>query len=388
MTSMAEWLFWGCAGMTAYSYAGYPVLLTLWTSLRGETPEDEAPGDRPLPRLSLIVPAYNEEQVIARKIRNSLELDYPEALLEIVVVSDGSSDATESVARAAAGGRVRLVFLENRRGKTACLNAVLPDLRGEILVFTDANAYFRADALRNLVRRFQDPRIGCVMGQLEYFREGPLNASLGEGLYWRYENFIKDRESRLGSTIVGNGAIYAMRRVLCAPLPERVEADVANPLLALRGGYRVVFERAARCQERAASTVREEFCRKTRIITNQITTYLHGARCFSPLPAMAWFQIISHKVLRWMVPLFLTGIFVACLAGGGGPFWSSLLGLQALFYAMALAGWILESRGRALPKQIFLPYYFCAVNAASVKGIADFLRGRHPVVWEKAASTR
>src|SRR5262249_44678922 len=156
-------------------------------------------------RVSMIIPAYNEEQVIERKIRNSIELDYPAELLEIVVVSDGSSDATESLAREAAGDRARLVFLENRQGKTACINAVLPELRGDLVVFTDANAYFHPDALRELSRPFRNPRIGCVMGELRYAQEGSLNSSLGEGLYWRYENFIKQRESRLGSTIVGNG---------------------------------------------------------------------------------------------------------------------------------------------------------------------------------------
>ncbi len=387
----ASAIFWGCLGLTAYVYAGYPLLLSAWSLVRGG-PDPEAErggaGDDDLPRVSLIIPAYNEEEVIARKIQNSLELDYPRDLLEIVVVSDGSSDATETMARQAAGDRARLVFLEDRRGKTACINSVLPDLRGSLVAFTDANAYFLPDALRELARPFRDPRIGCVMGELRYARGDSLNSSLGEGLYWRYENFIKERESRLGSTIVGNGAIYAMRKSLCRVLPEEVEADVANPLLALAGGYRVVFRREAQCWELPAATVREEFHRKTRIITNQIASYLFGWRGFHPLPAGAVLQILSHKVLRWMVPFFLAGVFFGSLSARGSAGMAGALGLQTLFYLAALGGWGVESLNRRVPRPLFLPYYFCSVNAASVKGMLDFGLGRRKAVWEKATSTR
>jgi cellulose synthase/poly-beta-1,6-N-acetylglucosamine synthase-like glycosyltransferase len=382
-------LFWGSLGLAAYAYAGYPLLLSAWSGLKPASGPEPGGQDMPaLPRLSMIIPAYNEEQVIARKIRNSLDLAYPSDLLEIVVVSDGSSDATEAHAREAAGNRARLVFLEDRQGKTACINAVLPGLLGEIVVFTDANAYFHPDALRELVRPFTDPRIGCVMGELRYAQEGSLNSSLGEGLYWRYENFIKERESRLGSTIVGNGAIYAMRRTLCRGLPREVEADVANPLLALSAGCRVVFERKARCHEQPAETVREEFGRKTRIITNQIASYLYGWREFRPMPASAVFQILSHKVMRWLVPFFLAGMLAGSAASRSGPLLDGLLAMQLLFYGAALAGWGMESRNWAVPRLLFLPYYFCAVNFASVKGMADFALGRRRVIWEKAAGTR
>jgi cellulose synthase/poly-beta-1,6-N-acetylglucosamine synthase-like glycosyltransferase len=326
--------------------------------------------------------------VIARKIRNSLELDYPAGRLEIVVVSDGSSDATEETARRSAGGAVRLVFREDHEGKTACINAILPDLRGEIVAFTDANAFFRRDALRYLTAPFADPMVGCVMGELEYAREDSPNSRSGEGLYWRYENLLKERESRLGSTIVGNGAIYALRRELCRPLPREVEADVVNPLLALAAGRRVVFERRARCEEKAAATAREEFSRKTRIITNQITSYLFGWRELRPLPGTALFQILSHKLLRWLVPVFLGGVLAGSILMSGTAAGRWLLGAQAVFYLAAAAGWILETGGRKVPRVLFVPYYFCVVNAASLKGMADFLGGRRRVIWEKAPSTR
>ncbi|MCI0567249.1 MAG: glycosyltransferase family 2 protein [Acidobacteria bacterium] len=389
--SAAELLFLGCIGIIVYTYFGYPLVLIVWTGLKRADPEASAPPgtDMGRPSVSMIIPAYNEEAVIARKIRNSLELDYPSDRLEIVVVSDGSSDATERVAREAAGGRIRLVFREDHQGKTACLNAVLPDLTGQIVVFTDANAFFLRDALTRLVAHFSDPRVGCVMGELNYRNEGSLNAALGEGLYWRYENFIKERESRLGSTIVGNGAIYALRRSLCLPLPLEVEADVANPLLALRAGYRVIFDRGARCWERAAGTVQEEFGRKTRIITNQLATYLYGFRQLAPLPAAALFQIFCHKFLRWLVPFFLAGVALASAAESNvSALWGWILGLQGAFYSLAVVGWAVEVGGRTVPKPLFVPYYFCAVNAAAVKGILDFVLGRRRIVWEKAASTR
>jgi cellulose synthase/poly-beta-1,6-N-acetylglucosamine synthase-like glycosyltransferase len=389
--SAAEILFWGCLSLTAYTYFGYPLIISLWAAFKGSDEGGSIPAgtETERPRVSLIIPAYNEEMVIARKIQNSLELDYPSDRLEIVVVSDGSNDATERVAREAAGDRIRLVFMENHQGKTACLNAVLPGLTSQIVVFTDANAYFLRDALTRLVTHFRDPHVGCVMGELQYRSGGSLNAALGEGLYWRYENFIKERESKLGSTIVGNGAIYALRRSLCVSLPLQVEADVANPLLALRAGYRVIFDRGARCWERAAGTVREEFGRKTRIITNQLATYGYGLRQLSPLPAGALFQIFSHKILRWLVPFFLAGVLLASVAeSSGSVLWRLSLGLQGVFYSMAMAGWVLELSGRPVSKLLFVPYYFCAVNTASLKGMLDFALGRRHVVWEKAASTR
>lgn len=388
--SFSDLVFWSCATLTLYTYVGYPLLLAASTAGRYRKGDGESvdPGWES-PPVSMIIPAYNEEQVIARKIQNSLELDYPAAKLEIVVVSDGSIDATEKMAREAAGQRVRLVFRADHQGKTACINAVLPGLSGEIVVFTDANALFFPDAMRRLAAPFCDSSIGCVMGELQYRREDSLNSSLGEGLYWRYENFIKERESRLGSTIVGNGAIYAMRRSLCRSLPLQVEADVANPLLALRAGSRVVFERRARCWERAAGTVREEFGRKTRIITNQIVTYLCGSRDWAPLSVGAAFQITSHKVLRWLVPLFLVGMFLAsAVEAEASATFRWLLALQGAFYLLAVGGWLWESLGGQVPRLLFVPYYYCAVNAASLKGILDFLLGKRYVVWEKAASTR
>ncbi len=388
--SAAAWIFWGCAVMAIYAYFGYPALLWIRVRLRREgTPSSGERRETAVshPPVSLIIPAYNEEAVIAQKIRNSLDLEYPAAKLEIVVVSDGSNDATEAVARQSAGDRVKLVFRQDREGKTACLNAVLGELSGDLFVFTDANAFFHPDALRRLVAPFADPGVGCVMGILEYRREGSLNASLGEGLYWRYENLLKELESRLGSTIVGNGAIYAMRRRLCRPLPREAEADVAYPLLALRSGFRVVFERRARCWERAASSVREEFGRKTRIITKQIATYRHPAAGGGPLPGGALFQILSHKVARWLVPLALGGMFVASAAADSRLLRATWLA-QAAFYVLAGAGALLESLGRRIPRICFVPYYFCAVNAASVKGMLDYARGERGVVWEKAPSTR
>jgi cellulose synthase/poly-beta-1,6-N-acetylglucosamine synthase-like glycosyltransferase len=179
-----------------------------------------------------------------------------------------------------------------------------------------------------------------------------------------------------------------MRRTLCRVLPREVEADVANPLLALSAGRRVIFLRSARCWERPAETVGEEFHRKTRIINNQITSYLYGWRDFRPLPLGAVFQILSHKVLRWLEPFFLAGLLAATVVLRGTPLLDGILALQVVFYLAAMGGWTLERAGRPVPRPLFLPYYFCAVNMASIKGMADFALGRHRAVWEKAASTR
>src|SRR5262245_41925763 len=254
------------AAAALYTYAGYPLLVRRLAPLSGGDPPQAPPGWTP-PTVSILIAAYDEETTIAEKIRDCCALEHPEGRVEIVIVSDGSADRTVSRAREAAMGApagTRVVVLEDprRRGKALCINDAAAASTGEILVFTDANSRLGRDALRWLLAPFSDPRTGCVVGELVYENTGDPAVSRGEGLYWRYDNAIKEAESRLGRAITANGGLYALRRNLFLPLLPHLSGDALDPLRALAAGTRCWFERRAHATERAAESFREEYGRK------------------------------------------------------------------------------------------------------------------------------
>jgi cellulose synthase/poly-beta-1,6-N-acetylglucosamine synthase-like glycosyltransferase len=361
--------------------------------------------------MSILIPAYNEEEVIAEKIGNCLALDYPPERLEITVLSDGSTDRTVERARAAVsaaqGGveetpshraTVRVIEHPSRRGKTAVLNEAVPEASGEIVIHTDANSMLASDALTRIAVPFQDPRVGCVVGQLLYTNTDELAVSGGEGLYWRYENFIKESESHLGSTITANGGIYALRRAVFEPLPLHIAGDAADPLIVLRRGGISLFERRAKAYERAAATLREEFGRKKRIITQGLGAYVWMRGLLSPLRPWPAFELLSHKLLRWVVPIGLLAalaVNTAVVVMGRSLLFELLLVGQVAFYLVALAGIALASRRARRPEPAALPVrlaslagYFCVVNAAALGALWAFARGVKLPTWEKSTSTR
>jgi cellulose synthase/poly-beta-1,6-N-acetylglucosamine synthase-like glycosyltransferase len=381
-------LFWILIGLSLYAYAGYPLLLWVATRLRGGAPGGTAPAMASWPRVSVMLPAYNEAAVIEARIRNLLALDYPAGRIEIIVGSDASGDRTAEIARGFSASGVRLVEAEHRSGKTALLNRMLERASGEVIAYTDANCAWEPEALKRLVAHFADPSVGCVIGELRYVNDDEPAVAGGEGLYWRYENAVKEMESRLGGTLVANGSIYALRRSLARPLPAEISDDSVNPLLVLRDGYRVRFERRAVAREKAAKRLGEEFRRKARMVTRQLGTLMHVRGFLSPFHPVLAFRLLSHKLLRWQVPVLLiaAGIVNLLLLDRGLFQWTLLGGI--LFLLLAAAGGWRVARGRAAPVWMRLPAYFCVVNAAALKGTADFLLGRRRAVWRVSESTR
>jgi cellulose synthase/poly-beta-1,6-N-acetylglucosamine synthase-like glycosyltransferase len=274
-------------------------------------------------------------------------------------------------------------------GKSAVLTAAMPEVRGEIVAFTDANSRFEPEALRALVAPFQDSTVGCVVGELTYINTDNPRVNRGEGLYWRYENAIKRLESDLGSTIVANGSIYAVRRALIRVLPTHVDFDSMLPLQVLRGGHRVVFEPRSRAMEKAAETLAEEFERKVRIINQQIWGLIAargmiGRGTWGPAS-----MIFCHKVLRWSVPLLLLANLSAALilALEGPGFGTVAVVGHVLLAGAASAGWILDRAG--LPAGwLWVATYFWAVNLASLAALLSCLGGRRILAWEKASTSR
>jgi cellulose synthase/poly-beta-1,6-N-acetylglucosamine synthase-like glycosyltransferase len=380
MTAIAV-VFWVALALLAYTHLGYPIVLRALVALRGERRRQRpagAAGDGALPRVSLVVAAHDEEGVIEARVRNALELDYPRERLEVVVVSDGSTDATAERARRAGAD---LVLELPRGGKVAALNAAVERASGELLAFSDANSLWERDALRRLAARFDDASVGYVCGHVSF--EAP-DGDNQEGLYWRYEMAVRELESKLAGVTAGNGAINAVRRDDYVVLPPERGQDITFPFRMVKLGRRPVYEPLARARERMAATIGDEFGRKRRMMAGAWGTMLTGGmlspRGYGPLYAL---QIVSHRLLRYASPLLHLVALVANLALlGEGPVYALTLAAQlALFAAAALAPLIPLAPLR-------IARYYIATVAASAAGLWDFLRGGVPVVWDKAEGTR
>ena len=379
--SAAEAVFVLCLAAVAYPYVGYPALLWLWSRFRTRPVRK---GDV-RPALTVVVPARNEAAVIGEKVANTLAQDYPRDRLEVLVVSDGSTDGTDEIVADFEDERVRLLPCPPL-GKAHALNAGAEAARGEILAFTDADMRLVPGALARLVENFADPGVGGVSARRRYRMpqggEATDSTGTGEGLYWRYETWLKRTESRVGSVFGADGGLYALRRELFVPLEEPAQADDLAISARVPGqGYRLVFEPDAVASDEAPADARAEFRRKVRIAA-------HSLRALRELGSGLWrngfhsFALVSHKLLRYLVPLFLVGAFLSNLALlGGGMLYAATFAAQALLYGLAAAGHLLrETRaGGALP--LMIPYFFCFTNLAAFLGILSVLVGRREVAW-------
>lgn len=373
-------LFWLCTSLIVWVYAGYPLLLWLLSRIRSPRPVRTAAIE---PAVTLVISAYNEAEIIRAKIENSLALDYPRERLDIIVVSDCSDDGTDEIVNAYAAQGVRLLRMHERGGKTAGLNAVLPRARGDIVVFSDANAMYERRAVRHLVRNFADPAVGCVTGESRYNVEGATDSTQSENLYWRYELALKKMETRLGSLVGGDGAIYAIRKQLYRPMQPWDLSDFVNPMQIVLQGYRNVYEAEAVSWENGADDFAQEFRRKVRIVSRAWRGMWRVAGVLNPL-RFGWFslQVLSHKLLRWLVPVFMIGAAGANLfIWRQSLFYGLTAAAQMLFYVLALVGWRRTGR-TAAAKVFYVPYYFCLINYASLLGILSYYRGRTFTTWQ------
>jgi cellulose synthase/poly-beta-1,6-N-acetylglucosamine synthase-like glycosyltransferase len=376
MSTVLEVLFWASVGLILYTHAGYPLLL--WTIARlGRTRAERSDGHG-LPHVSLIVAAYDEEQVIAGKLHNALALDYPRELLELIVASDGSSDRTAEIARQAGAD----VVLElPRGGKIRTQDAGVEAASGAIVAFSDANSTLAPDALRRLMAPFADPRVGYVCGQVRFTRADGTNE---EGAYWRYEMAVRSLESRLGGVTGGNGALYATRRDAYLVVDPRMGHDLSFPFNMVKRGWRAIYEPAARAEEKMVPSIEGEFRRKRRMMSHTWPIVLRGGmlspRGYGPLYAL---QIGSHRVLRYLTPfLHLVALGANLLLLGHGWVYAVTLAAQlALLLAAALATVV-----PARPLRLAL--YYVLVTASPAAGLWDWLRSGTPAGWEKAEGTR
>jgi cellulose synthase/poly-beta-1,6-N-acetylglucosamine synthase-like glycosyltransferase len=382
---LAELIFWACLSLVVYVYAGYPALVWAASKLIGQDVTPPAPADV-LPVVSIIVAAHNEESVIEERITNLLALDYPPDRVEILIASDGSTDRTGDIVRRFESDRVRLLDFKVNRGKTAVLNDAFAQARGSIAILSDANTMHHPQAARLLVRWFNDSQVGIVCGRLVL--SDPLGGENADGVYWRYETFLKRCESRLGALLGANGAIYAMRVALFRPLPPRIAVDdFVIPLLAhLHSGSRIVYDNDALAYEETPSAIRSEFSRRSRI----------GAGGFQSLsllwplanPRRGWMALsfVSHKLLRWICPFFLVGALVTSGWLVQHPLYLAACAGQLALYTVALAVYLWPALG-SVHRLVRVPTLFAAMNLALLAGFFQWAARRQGGVWQRTERT-
>ncbi len=370
--------FWVFVILILITYPGYIVFL--WVTSRLVRKEVEKKSY--LPSVSLIIAAYNEEKVIGERLENSLKLDYPPDLLEIIVASDCSTDDTDRIVKGYQNRGVILSRLDKRGGKTANQNAALKIARGEILVFSDASSFYQPDAIKMIVRSFNDPGVGCAGGKLVFVSEKGKPLVEEKKYYTSFDQALKTHESEIHSIIGVNGPLYAVRKELCRPLPEELTSDLAVPLDVIRQRYRVVYEPEAVSLEEIAPSSKSEFRRKVRTVSagmNAVYAYrslLNPIRYFWPA-----FFLFGHKILRWFFFIFLLGIFICSLfLASKSWFYAVILYFQVIFYLFATIGALVKNRSSM--KSLTVPYYFCLYNLASLYGFVRFLFGEKKEVWE------
>ncbi len=383
-----KFLLWTSLFIVFYTFFGYGIVLYCLVKMRqffkGKRP---VPTSENLPTLTLIVAAYNEASIIEEKIGNTLSLLYPADKIKYLFVTDGSTDATPQ--KIAKHPQVLLMHATVRNGKINAIHRAMQTITTEIVVFTDANTFLNKDALVNIARHYADRKVGAVSGEKRVEITEVSDATAGEGFYWKYESKLKQWDSELYSVVGAAGELFSIRNDLySAVASDTILDDFMLSMLIAQKGYRIVYEPTAYALESGSANVDEELKRKIRIAAGGIQSILRLTKLLNPLayPVLS-FQYISHRVLRWTVtPFFLLLAFVCngfIILQKPDFFYMLLFMLQFLFYAMAIAGWLLERR-QVKVKILFIPYYFCMMNYAVMAGINRYFFGNQSAAWEKS----
>ena len=374
---MLRTLFWLSTGALAWTHVGYPLAAA---ALARRRPRPVRKGEV-TPSVTVVVAAHDEEDVIGHRVENLLALDYPSDRLQVVVASDGSADGTDRAVEAVAREEPRVRLARRpREGKTAAQDAVVAETTSEVVAFSDANSTWAPDALRKLVRNFADPDVAYVCGRLEL--EQPDGTSR-EPLYWRYELWVRESESQLAGITAGNGAIYAVRRDDYRESDPRLGHDLGFPYLMAQRGRRPVYEPEALALEKAARDAEDEFGRRARMHA-QGWLHLLSGRMLRPAEPLYLAQLVSHRVLRYGSGLLHVVLFGSSLAlAGRAPVYRLALITQLAWLGLAAAGRLRVP----LPGAAIAHHYF-VVTSATIAGLARYLRGDVPAVWDKAAGTR
>lgn len=380
-------LFWTSLFIALYTYAGYGIVIYALVKIKRLLFKGAPSPDTGFePEVAFVVPCYNELDYIDSKIKNCQALDYPKEKLKLVFITDGSDDGTNI--KAAAYPDVTVLHEAQRKGKAAAENRVMRHVHSPIIIFSDANTILPSHAVRRIVRHYANPKVGAVSGEKRILSGEKDNATAaGEGLYWKYESFLKRMDSELYSIVGAAGELFSFRRELYSDLEEDTILDDFVESLRIAGkGYRVVYEPEAYAMETASDSVKEELKRKIRICAggwqsmHRLTSLLNPFRY-----GVLTFQYISHRVLRWsIVPLLLLLLFpINAYLASTHIFYQLFFLAQCLFYIMAISGWFLENR-RIRVKALFVPYYFFIMNYAVFLGFFRYINGSQAAAWERA----
>ncbi|MBC7381728.1 MAG: glycosyltransferase family 2 protein [Bacteroidia bacterium] len=380
-------IFWICISIVVYSYIGYGILLYVMVKIKKAFSSVKLFDPLFEPEVTLVVPCFNEADYIEEKIKNSLALEYPKDKLKLIFISDGSNDDTYN--RVKMHTSVLALHEDARNGKAAAMNRAMAYVKTPIVVFCDANTDLNPEAIREMVKHYADPKVGAVTGEKRIITKNKENASgAGEGIYWKYESFLKQLDSDFFTIVGAAGELMSYRTELYKELPkDSLLDDLMQSMQIATDGYRVIYEKNAWAAETASANVEEELKRKVRIAAGafQSMSRLPGAfNLFSNFRVA--FLFISHRVLRWtLAPLSLLILFlinIVLMFNVGGIYTMLLIG-QVVFYGMALLGWYLANK-QIKVKALFVPYYFFIMNLCMYLGLIRFLRGKQSANWERA----
>jgi len=386
MSAVIKSIFWFSLSFIFYAYFGYPALLTVAAGLMGK-PIDKK---RFTPGVTMIIAACNEEKNIGRKLENALSLDYPKEKFEVIVVSDGSSDRTDEIVRQFSCQRVRLIRMPERGGKARALNTAVPEAQGEIILFSDARQLYDKDAVHEIVDNFNDETVGAVSGEIHLTDHNASGVGEGIGIYWKYEKYLRRKESQVYSTIGATGAIYAIRKELYCQIPDdTILDDVVIPAHVVLSKYRVIFEGNAKAYDSAASTIGGELRRKIRTMCGNYQMLLRMNQLFNPFKNKIFFQFISHRVFRLFVPFALLLMLASSVSLSLAAFYRIMVIAQICLYTFAAIGHYLpRARHSPIGRLFGIPYTFVVLNYAAVAGLYRFITKKQQVAWEKAAEHR
>ncbi len=391
---MAEVFFWGAALLLVHTYFFYPLMLfalegvahvvhTIRFMRTGVDSRRQLREGGATPTVSLVVAAYNEASCIRQKLENSLALDYPAEKFEVLIGSDGSSDGTDDIVRACTDARVRLSPAP-RAGKTTVLNRCIPVAKGDIVVLSDANTMIDPEAVKRLVRHFEDPEVGAVCGKLRLYN--PTKQDYEESAYWNYESLIKFYEGKRGAVVGANGGLYAIRRTLFTELPpSTIVDDFVIPLRILEKGFKVVYEAEAVAHEETTEDYDKEFGRRARIAAGNFQSLRMVPGLLLPTAGFPAFAFWSHKLLRWCAPALMGVALVANLFMLDSLFYQLTLFAQTLFYGLAYLGKVGALKRGTAKRVASIAYYFVTMNLAIVVGFWRFLRNTQRAAWDRTA---
>lgn len=384
-------IFWLSLFLIFYSYIGYGILVWILVRIKRLVKPvhfKKAPAD-PYPAVALVVAAYNEEDFIQEKIDNTLALEYPADKLELIFITDGSNDKTADII--ARYPQIKLLHQPERRGKVAAMNRALQHVQSPLIIFCDANTLLNTACVREIVKHYEEPKVGGVAGEKKILQQGKdAAAAAGEGLYWKYEGFLKKLDSELYTTVGAAGELFSVRKALFEQAPEgTIIEDFVQSLKLVVNGYVVRYEPNAYAAEAPSASIKDEMKRKVRICAGAFQAMILLKELFNvfkyPIPS---FQFISHRILRWTVcPVALITLLISNILvvwWGASLFFGVVLILQTLFYVMGITGWVYASRNIRL-KAVYIPFYFLFMNLSVFIGFNRFIRNKQTVLWEKAA---